>query len=220
MLAKAHIAVGMAAAFSIIRPETVAEALPVIAGGALGCLICDLDCENKSEKSDSSHWRIVMALVAAAALIEDHLLDAGMWRSLGQSGYYLWWLFGTSGDYAASPFAAGAQYLWFAGLAGFVLTCVFAGGSGHRGCSHSLLAMGLETACLWLIFPAVAMPFAIAFSSHVLLDLMNKRSVRLLYPAKKGICLGWFYADRLANKVFAACGTVWLIAAIIICFRC
>ena len=198
MLAKAHIAVGMAAAFSIVRPETVAEALPVIAGGALGCLICDLDCENKSEKSDSSRWRAVMALVAAAALIEDHLLDAGMWRSLGQNG----------------------QYLWFAGLAGFVITCVFAGGSGHRGFSHSLLAMGLETACLWLIFPAVAMPFAIAFSSHVLLDLMNKRSVRLLYPAKKGICLGWFYADRLANKVFAACGTVWLIAAIIICFRC
>ena len=220
MLAKAHIAVGMAAAFSIMRPETVAEALPVIAGGALGCLICDLDCENKSEKSDSSHWRIVMSLVAAAALIEDHLLDAGMWRSLGQSGYYLWRLFGMSGDYAASPFAAGAQYLWFAGLAGFVITCVFAGGSGHRGFSHSLLAMGLETACLWLIFPAVAMPFAIAFSSHVLLDLMNKRSVRLLYPAKKGICLGWFYADRLANKVFAACGTVWLIAAIIICFCC
>ena len=197
MLAKAHIAVGMAAAFSIVRPETVAEALPVIAGGALGCLICDLDCENKSEKSDSSRWRAVMALVAAAALIEDHLLDAGMWRSLGQNG----------------------QYLWFAGLAGFVITCVFAGGSGHRGFSHSLLAMGLETACLWLIFPAVAMPFAIAFASHVLLDMMNKRSVRLFYPAKKGLCLGWFYADRLANKVFTACGIVWLIAAIIICRR-
>ena len=197
MLAKAHIAVGMAAAFSIMRPETVAEALPVIAGGALGCLICDLDCENKSEKSDSSRWRAVMALVAAAALIEDHLLDAGMWRSLGQSG----------------------QYLWFAGLAGFVITCVFAGGSGHRGFSHSLLAMGLEAACLWLIFPAVAVPFAAAFASHVILDMMNKRSVRLFYPAKKGICLGWFYADRLANKVFTAFGTVWLIAAIIICRR-
>lgn len=187
----------MAAAFSIVMPETVAEALPVIAGGALGCLICDLDCENKSEKSDSSHWRTVMMIVAAAALIEDHLLDAGMWRSLGQNGHYL----------------------WFVGLAGFVITCVFAGGSGHRGFSHSLLAMGLETACLWLIFPATTIPFATAFSSHVLLDLMNKRSVRMFYPAKKGICFGWFYADRLANRVFTACGTVWMIAVIIICLR-
>jgi inner membrane protein len=195
MLAKAHIAVGMAAAFSIVRPGTVAEALPVIAGGALGCLICDLDCENKSEKSDSSRWRVVMALAAAAALIEDHLLDAGMWRSLGLCG----------------------KYLCFAGIAGFVIICIFAGGSGHRGFSHSLLAMALETACLWLIFPAAALPFAAAFMSHVLLDMMNKRSVRLFYPAKKGFCFGWFYADRLANKVITACGTVWLIVAIIIC---
>lgn len=194
MLAKAHITVGMAAAFTIVRHETVAEALPVIAGGALGCLICDLDCENKSEKSDSSHWRIVMALVAAAALIEDHLLDAGMWRSLGQNGHYL----------------------WFAGFAGFVITCVFASGSSHRGFSHSLLALALETAFLWLLFPATALPFAVTFASHVLLDITNKRSVRLFYPAKKGFCLGWFYADKLANKVTALCGTVWLIAAIII----
>ena len=208
MLAKAHIAVGMAAAFSIVRPGTVAEALPVIAGGALGCLICDLDCENKSEKSDSSHWRVVMALVAAAALIEDHLLDAGMWRSIGHGGDFLW---GSSGQIG--------QYLWFAGLAGFVITCVFASGSGHRGFSHSLLAMVLETVCLWLIFPAVAAPFATAFTSHVLLDMLNKRSVRLFYPAKKGICLGWFYADKLANKVVAAGGMVWMIVAMILCLR-
>ena len=208
MLAKAHIAVGMAAAFSIVRPETVAEALPVITGGALGCLICDLDCENKSERSDSSHWRFVMALVAAATLIEDHLLDAGMWRSIGHSGDFLW---GSSGQIG--------QYLWFAGLAGFVITCVFASGSGHRGFSHSLLAMVLETVCLWLIFPAVAAPFATAFTSHVLLDMLNKRSVRLFYPAKKGICLGWFYADKLANKVVAAGGMVWMIVAMILCLR-
>ena len=206
MLAKAHIAVGMAAAFSIVRPGTVAEALPVIAGGALGCLICDLDCENKSEKSESSHWRVVMVLVAAAALIEDYLLDAGMWRTLGHAGDSLW-----------SPPDQVGQYIWFAGLAGFVITCVFASGSGHRGFSHSLLALALETAFLWLVFPSTGLPFAIAFASHVLLDMMNKRSVRLFYPAKKGMCLGWFYADKLANKVVAACGTVWLIAAIIIC---
>ena len=208
MLAKAHIAVGMAAAFSIVRPETVADALPVITGGALGCLICDLDCENRSEKSDSSHWRFVMALVAAAALIEDHLLDAGMWRSLGQSG-----------DYLPGSSVALGQYLWFAGLAGFVITCVFASGSGHRGFSHSLLAMTLETVCLWLVFPAVAIPFAIAFMSHVFLDMMNKRSVRLFYPAKKGICLGWFYADRVANKLITAGGMIWMIAAVILCLR-
>ena len=209
----------MAAAFSIVRPGTVAEVLPVIAGGALGCLICDLDCENKSEKSDSSHWRAVMVLVAAAALIEDHLLNAGMWRSFGSSGNYLMNLLGQNRDALSGSSGQVGTYLWFAGLAGFVITCAFASGSGHRGFSHSLLAMALETICLWLIFPAVAAPFAIAFASHVLLDMMNKRSVRLLYPSKKGFCLGWFYADKLANKVVTAGGTAWMIAAVILCLR-
>lgn len=195
MMAKAHITIGMAAAFTIAQPESIPEALPVIVGASLGCLICDLDCENKTEKSDSSHWRIVMAVVAAAALIEDHLLGAGMWRGLAQSG----------------------SYLWFAGIAGFILTCAFASVSSHRGFSHSILALILETAFLWLVFPMAVKPFAIAFISHQILDIMNKRSVRLLYPAEKGFRLGWFYADRLANKVFASAGTLWLVAAILFC---
>lgn len=196
MLAKAHITVGMAAAFTIVRPETVADALPVIAGGALGCLICDLDCENKKERSDSSRWRIAMFAVAAAALIEDHLLDAGMWRTLVQNGY-----------------------MWCIGLTAFVLTCAFAIASNHRGFSHSLIALALETLSLYLIVPVAAIPFAAAFISHLILDITNYRSVRLFWPAKKGISLGIFYADKLANKVCASMGALWLIIAIIICIR-
>ena len=197
MLAKAHVTVGMAAAFTIMRPGTVSEALPVIAGGALGCLICDLDCEVKAEKTESSHWRMVMGLVAAAALIEDHLLNAGMWKSLGSNG----------------------PYLWFVGLVVFVLTGGFASVSSHRGFSHSLLAMALFTGSLWLIFPAMALPFAIAFASHILLDMMNKRSVRLLYPSEKGFCFGMFYADRFANKIFTVAGSIWMVVIILMCLR-
>ena len=194
MMAKAHVTVGMAAAFTIIAPHTVQEALPVVAGASIGCLICDIDSESKTEKTESSRWRIVMLIVAAAALIEDHLLDAGMWRSLSE----------------------GSPYLRFAGMAGFALVCTFASVSSHRGFSHSLLALAAMTLCLWLVFPAAAPPFAIAFASHQILDLTNKRSVRLFYPAKKGVCLGWFYADRLADRICAAAGAVWLL---LICLR-
>lgn len=197
MLSKAHITIGMAAAFTIMAPESVPEALPVITGASLGCLICDLDCDNPREKQDSSHWRILMAVVAAAALFEDYHIDAGMWRTLAQSG----------------------SYEWCAGAAAFALLCAFASISSHRGFSHSLAALALETLALRLVFPAAAAPFAIAFATHVILDMTNKRPVRVLYPFRKGVCLGWFYADRLANKLFAAAGSVWLIAALLICLR-
>ena len=197
MMAKAHITVGMAAAAAIMMPRDISRALPVIAGASLGCLICDIDCDNKSEKADSSRWRKVMTAAAIAALIEDHLLDAGIWRSAGQNG----------------------SYLCFAGLAGFILTCTFAGLSNHRGFSHSLLALALESLSLWLIFPVLMKPFAIAFISHQILDIMNKKPVRLLYPVRRGFCLGWFYADRLADKLFAAGGSLWLIITAAVCMR-
>ena len=197
MLAKAHVTVGMAAAFTIMKPETVAEALPVIAGGAIGCLICDLDCEVTKEKTESSRWRVVMWLIAAAALIEDHLLNAGMWNSLGSNG----------------------QYLWFAGLVGFVITGGFASVSNHRGFSHSLLALALFAGSLWLVFPDMTIPFAITFTSHLILDVLNKKSLRLFYPAEKGICLSMFYADKIADKVFALVGSAWLIVAVIFSLR-
>ena len=197
MMAKAHITVGMAAAAAIMMPRDISGALPVIAGASLGCLICDIDCDNKSEKADSSRWRKVMTAAAIAALIEDHLLDAGIWRSAGQNG----------------------SYLCFAGLAGFILTCTFAGLSNHRGFSHSLLALALESLSLWLIFPLLMKPFAIAFISHQILDIMNKKPVRLLYPVRRGFCLGWFYADRLADKLFAAGGSLWLIITAAVCMR-
>lgn len=193
MMAKAHIAVGMAAAFTVMRPGSIPEALPVVTGAALGCLICDLDCENPRERTESSRHRIAMAVVAAAALIEDHLIGAGMWSSVGRYG----------------------KYVWFAGFAAFVLICAFASISKHRGFAHSFLALILETASLWLVFPMTAKPFAVAFVSHQVLDLLNKKPVRLFYPAKRGFSMGLFYADRLANKVFAAAGTVWLIAVVL-----
>lgn len=194
MMAKAHVAVGMAAAFTITRPDTIPEMLPVITGASLGCLICDLDCENVSEKTESSHWRIVMALIAVAALIEDKLLDAGMWRSLAESG----------------------SSLWLSGVVGFALVCTFASATSHRGFSHSITALALETLCLWLVFPMTAIPFTVAFMSHLVLDLTNKRPIRLLYPIKKGFCLKWFYADRLANRICEAVGSIWLAAAFLI----
>ena len=194
MMAKSHIAVGMAAAITVTMPHDASGALPVIAGAAAGCLICDIDCDIAEEKRDSSKWRIAMAVLVLAVLIEDHMIGGGMWDSLQEN-------------------------IWFIGLAGFALTCTFAGISSHRGFSHSLLACALETFWLRLIFPAMAMPFATAFLSHIILDLMNKKPVRVLYPLKKGWCLGWFYANRLANRVFEVIGAVWLVIIAAVCIR-
>ncbi len=200
MFARAHITIGIAAAYTAVRPETIPEALPVIAGAALGSLICDIDCENSAEKRDSSRWRIITLIIAGLAVIADYSL----WKS--SEGSLTSGLFG---DLCQS-----SNYLWCVGIAGFVIVCMFASVSKHRGFSHSFVALLMETLSLWLISPLIAIPFAISFATHIALDLTNKKPVRLFYPMKKGQSLGLFYADRFANKVAAFLGTVWLLLII------
>lgn len=195
MLAKAHITIGLAAACTVMMPHTAEEAIPVIAGAAAGCLIPDIDSEASSERISTSKWRYACIGLTGLALLADYLTGGAFIRSAE-----LHW-----------------PYLWFAGLAGFALTCTFASVSSHRGFSHSLAAMLIETGSLWLMFPAAALPFAIAFASHLALDLTNKRPVKLLYPVKKGFCLGLFYADRFADKVCTLAGTLWLL---IVLYKC
>lgn len=219
MLAKAHITIGMAAALTMMRPDTVPEALPVIAGAAAGCLICDIDCDIAAEKKDSSRWRVAMAALFVCVLIEDYLLGAGMWEGLKARGQQLPAGTDAGVEGLGNLFGWLLPNLWFFGIAGFALVCTFAGISKHRGFSHSLLAMAIEEACLWMVFPSVCIPFMIAFLSHLALDIMNKKPVRVLYPAGKGWCLGWFYANKTADKVFAAAGTAWLIVIAVICIR-
>ena len=197
MLGKAHLSIGMAAAFTAVMPGSLPEALPVIAGAAAGSLICDIDCESPSERRDASRQRVLASIITAAALAEDMLIGGGMWRSLAERG----------------------TYWWFAGLAGLVLTLAFASISSHRGFSHSLPALLLEAGSVYLIFPQMVLPFTAAFISHLILDIANKKKVRLFYPAKKGVSLGLFYADRTANRVCEIAGAVWLAAAVIIAIR-
>lgn len=197
----------MAAAFTLMMPDSLPAALPVVAGAAAGCLICDIDCDSPREKSDASRHRVLALIIAAAAVIWDYMYWKGDAAAPG-SGGGMW-----------QQAAAGWPYVTCAGIAGIALTLTFANVSSHRGFSHSILAMVLEAGFLRLVFPQAAIPFMIAFASHLVLDLTNKRPVRLFYPAKKGYCLGLYYADRLANRICAAGGTVWLIVILLLCFR-
>jgi len=196
MLGKAHLTIGIASAITVMMPQDLPAALPVIAGAAAGSLICDIDCDGVREKTDSSGWRKVSYIIAAAALAAEY--------SLG------------SESSVRANMSERSPYIWCAGIAGLALIFTFAGISSHRGFSHSLLALAGETLCLWLVFPAAAQPFAIAFASHLILDVMNMKKVRLFYPSGKGISLGWFYADRLANKVTEIIGALWLILALLL----
>lgn len=69
--------------------------------------------------------------------------------------------------------------------------------SEHRRYSHSFLAMVLERISLGVILPAVVPSFIIAYLSHLILDVVNKKSIRFLFPVEREFFLVGFMLEKL-----------------------
>ena len=76
------------------------------------------------------------------------------------------------------------------GVLGFLVICLYGRDTPHRSFMHSFLGAVMLTGCVDVIYPDAASYFAVGFSSHLALDLLNRRSVKLFWPWKKGYCMG------------------------------
>lgn len=195
MMSKTHIAVGLASAFALRLPNTVEAALPVVVGAAIGSLIFDIDTKSTSYVKDALEGRINVGIIVGMSVFIDFLFQGIITTSV-----------------------LGANIIVVSiGILGLLLVGIFARKSKHRSFSHSFLALFLEGLSLAFICPPVVPSFIIACISHLLLDVMNKKGIKLFFPAKKDFCLKWFYSDKTANKVFLIVGCSCLVLSIGFC---
>ena len=80
-------------------------------------------------------------------------------------------------------------------------------GFAHRSFMHSFLGWILLGQITAFIYPAMTPYFSIAMLSHMAIDLLNRRNVRLLYPLKKGFSFGICSADGWVNRNLFLAGT-------------
>ncbi|MBR6029267.1 MAG: metal-dependent hydrolase [Clostridia bacterium] len=187
MMGKTHLAVGVAAALLACHPSTPAGLLAATAGGAIGGMVCDIECRASLHARDRQVAWGLAAVVLAFALCADRLLQAGLLTDLLQR-------------------QAGQAIV--AGL-GILALLMLGRRSGHRAFSHSLCYVLPLTACVWLILPPLALPFLAAALSHLLLDLLNHRPIHPLWPlSRKGFCLKLCRADGWVNRVMMGAGAV------------
>ena len=76
----------------------------------------------------------------------------------------------------------------------------------HRSFMHSIPALVVLAACILQIFPDAGQYFAAGFASHLLIDLLNRRRVRLFYPLGKGFCLNLCSSRGLVNRILFLAG--------------
>lgn len=77
--------------------------------------------------------------------------------------------------------------------------CVVGKEQPHRGFMHSLLAVLIFSGLVYLVIPKAAPYFAVAMSSHLVLDIFNKKNIRLWYPFPGGVSLRLCKADGAAD---------------------
>ena len=185
MMGKTHLAVGVASALLVTHPQTMTECVVSVLGGAIGGTLCDVDLFDQDNRHALRGQLLAVALLAVAFFL-DRILHTGVFFRMLNPNRVL-----------ASMGGIGFMVLWLLAVK-----------SSHRSFSHSILALMLFTAAVHTAMPPVTLGFFVAFVSHLVLDLLNKKGIRLLYPLRKGISFGLCYADGWLNKILLRLGTL------------
>ena len=190
MLSKTHIAIGIASSYMLLQPKTIPEFITATIGGSLGGVMADIDIKidirNKFAAKaalDALYGEILAILFTACMLFGDFWFHSGIIQSIGEN---------------LARSVAGAVFFVFFIFIGKI--------SDHRGRTHSIAALILFSVSVSLINASVGVAFFVGYASHLIIDLLNRRPIRLFYPFKRGICLKLFYADRFANEVLYITG--------------
>ena len=78
MMSKTHIAVGIAVSLAACRPSDTVGIFASIAGGAIGGILCDIECKSTPQMQDALTGRIIAAGIAGAMMLADALLKTGL----------------------------------------------------------------------------------------------------------------------------------------------
>ena len=177
MMGKTHLFIGAASALACAAPYTKEGCLAAIIGGTVGGIISDIDIKSKPTK--------MMALgIVAVSLLVDWIVDGGIlayMRNCNRENLLI-------------------------GICLFMILCVIGAFQDHREFTHSLFALCLFSFSVGLFCRPVFPAFAVGFASHILLDILNKKPLRLFFPSQKGVCLRLCYADKTADKIFLTLG--------------
>ena len=196
MTKNTHLAAGVALSIAMIMPNELQSLAVCICGAAVGSTIPDVDvASSKPRKELSTIVGFSVAMVTALVVLEN-VLNIGLFQMIESHT---------------------ALYRIILGYVTFILLCVFGTTTKHRTYTHSIVGLISFTGAMWVLFPDMTFPFFIGMLSHIWLDLLNTKKVRVLYPIKKfGIAFKLCHAEGKANKTICIISTLVIVVELII----
>lgn len=199
MTGKTHLAVGTAAALCITYPADLMELALCIITSSVGSVVCDVDVESSDSRKDLNRITVIAVIIGIAVLLADYIFNLGIIKNFNRES---------------------SAFRLVLGFIMFIAVCTFGKYQPHRSFMHSLPALAILTGIVYFMYPVLAPYFLISMSSHIFIDLFNKKRVRLLYPLKKGICFKLCTADGKVNDILFIAGSILSVFfAILACFH-
>lgn len=186
MMGKTHIFMGTAFALALSFPDSPMEILAAAAGGAVGGMISDVDLDSLKNIKETMHTKSIAGSILGISLVIDFIFKCGIIEYMKNTN----------------------PVIMLVGLVAFIALYFIGAAAKHRGFTHSILAMFIYSAAFGAMCFPMALPFMIGFASHLLLDMLNKKPIKLFFPAKKGICFRLCPASGKVNNTFMYVGIV------------
>lgn len=158
-----HIVCSNALALAFVRPDSPSSLLLTLGAATLGGTISDLDVSSKNSHKYASIFTIICSII---------LIIIGLSELYLHIGINEWILDNSSYFRIISCFFI------------LVLVCYFGYLMPHRSFLHSFLGIFILCLLCYISLGKVVIPFMIGIISHVLLDLLTIKGIRLFYPLK------------------------------------
>ena len=190
MKGETHALMGAAVAVTVANPTTFSGLIFTAVTGALGGLYCDIDSKKSLGKRffDKLISCSIFAIFCTVFAVANFMPDLYNKLEADQSLMI--------------------RMMCLIGLAAFTIVGMK---SPHRMVTHSVEFTGAIAGMLYFINPDIAYCFWLGMISHIMLDLLNRKKVRLSIIFNIDICLGICYSDGFVSKVLSLFGAVVIV---------
>ncbi len=194
MLQKTHAAVGTAASLAMFVPNNIPTLIIGTGMALVGSVICDIDSGTSSSRKQANHIMFFILVICLLLGVSEYFFHIGIRERVIANG-----------GLVRSILCAAV----------FISVCLIGTQTAHRSFMHSFLCLGILYSCVAIAIPVGAPYFAAAFFSHQVIDVLNKKGERLLYPFKTGFSVNLCRSDGLINKILFLAGMIASVSMIL-----
>lgn len=196
MKGRTHLTAGMAVTMLATQPKTITETVMCLGIASVGSVISDIDVSTSKSRRNLNKVLVIITVSVLLIAISEIVFHIGL---------------------AAKIMADSSIMRVCLGIALLIAICIYGMNCPHRSFMHSITGLMLITISSYIILPSTALYMCVSIISHILLDIFNKKKIRLFYPLEKpAVALNLCRAGGIADMIIFRLAGIGLVAELIL----